>query len=871
MRLSHQPNHRKHFSGVTNLSISRFQRAVRAAFGIIVCTPVLLHAAETTVTASSTLSGSPEAILDGEPTSWSAEGGEQTLTLDLKYPATIRSVGIYWKEMASAYEILVSPDGQHFTPIIKESNMKPKGAKGYHKVENRHFIHYLKEPVTACHLRIRCTKPLNKNGNYEIMNVEINETAPFCFEPVPMDAICRDPKATAEARVNDLLARMTVNEKIRMMGGFQTFFFPGNDRFGLKPVLLNDATSGLHLRPDIEGEYSAIKESTSFPLASALAATWQPELAEAMGRAIGEECRAAGTGVLLGPGVNIHRTSTGGRNFEYMSEDPYLASRMAVRHIIGVQQMGIIATVKHFIANNHEFLRHDSNALIDERTLHEIYLPTFTAAVQEANVKAVMSSYNWLNGAKCGEDRTLLTDILRGELGYTGMVMSDWGGTEQMSKVLDSGQNIVMPNMKNLGVIVREELASGNEAEVEARIDTMISPTFNVLFEMGTWDRPASDPAFNATFAEHKIVARTIAEAAITLLKNEQVLPLKKTDSILVVGDTEAVLDAASGGGSGRVIGYDAINYLDGLKALFGDQVTYETDPDAETIKQADRILYFFDTHDAEGTDRPFELPDTVNTQIATLAAANPNVIVIASGGTAFGMPWINQVKGLVHCYYLGQERGSAFANVLSGAVTPSGKLPFSMEQSFSDSPAYGYNVLNDEVVWSENSSPSGKRLRGQVVDIPYKEGVFVGYRGYEARKIPLHFPFGFGLSYTTFSISDVQLSAAEISKDAPVTVSVTVTNTGATRGAEVVQLYIHEDSPAVERPYRELKAFQKVMLEPGESKTVTLPIDWKSLAFWDVGTHDWAVNPGTFTLLIGNSAQNVQCQTSIRALPVGD
>jgi beta-glucosidase len=465
----------------------------------------------------------------------------------------------------------------------------------------------------------------------------------------------------------------------------------------------------------------------------------------------------------------------------------------------------------------------------------------------------------------------LLTDILRGELGYTGMVMSDWGGTEEMNKVLDSGQNMVMPHMKNLGELVRAELAAGNKDEVEARVDKMISPTFKVLFEMGTWDRPASDPAFNATFVEHKTVARTIAEAAVTLLKNDQVLPLKKTDSILVVGDESAVLDAASGGGSGRVIGYDAINYLDGLKALFGDQVTYESNPDAKTIQQADRILYFFDMHDREGTDRPFELPAAVNKQIASLAAVNPNVIVIASSGTAFGMPWLNQVRGLVHCYYLGQERGSALANVLSGAVTPSGKLPFSMEQAFSDSPAYGYNVLNDEVVWDQNDTPSGKKLRGQVVDVPYKEGVFVGYRGYEAKNTPLHFPFGFGLSYTTFSISDVKLSASEISKDAPITASVTVTNTGKTRGAEVVQLYVHEDSPIIERPYRELKAFQKVMLEPGESKTVALSIDWKSLAFWDVNAHDWAVNPGTFTLLIGNSAQNVQCQSSIRALPVID
>jgi beta-glucosidase len=844
-----------HFSSFKNRLASAIKEALLTVFLIAACAPGLLHAMETTVTASSTLSGSPEAILDGEPSSWSANGGKQILTLDLHYPVTIRSVGIYWKKMASRYEILTSTDGRKFKPVFSGKNMKPKGRR-----EGGHLIHYLDQPVTARYIRIRCIEPVKQNGNYEIVNIEINGSAPLCFEPVPADAICRDPNASAEARVDDLLARMTVSEKIRMMGGFQHFFFPGNDRFGLAQVLLNDATSGLHLRPEVEGEYSSITESTSFPLATALAATWQPELAEAMGRAIGEECRAAGTGVLLGPGVNIHRTSTGGRNFEYMSEDPYLTSRMAVGHIIGVQQMGIVATVKHFIANSHEFMRHDSNALIDERTLNEIYLPAFRAAVQEADVKAVMSAYNWLNGTKCGEHRVLLTDILRDQLGYTGMVMSDWGGTANMDKVLDSGQNIVMPNMKNLGEIVRAELARGDKVAVEARINTMIRPTFKVLFEMGTWDRPAADPAFNATFEAHKIVARTIGEAAITLLKNEQVLPLKKTDSILVIGDELAVLDAASGGGSGKVTGYDAINYLEGLKTVFGPQVTYETDPDAKTIRQADRILYFFNTPDREGRDHPFELPNDINKQITALAEANPNVIVIATSGTAFGMPWLKEVQGLVHCYYLGQERGNALANVLSGAVTPSGKLPFSMERSFSDSPSFDYNILNGEVAWGQKN----KKPKAQV-DIPYKEGVFVGYRWYESNKKPVNFPFGFGLSYTTFSISDATLSSIEMSKETPITVTITVTNTGKTQGAEVVQLYVHEDKPRVERPYRELKAFQKVFLEPGESKEVELTLNWESLAFWDVNTHDWAVNPGTFTLLIGNSAQNVQCQQSIR------
>ena len=835
----------------------QFLRTVLLAAAVASLSGQITFAMETTATSSLTNSN-PTAILDGDSlTSWSSQTNDpQKITVDLGTRWPIQSVEIEWgKKYPSEYEVQLTTDGKTWQTVAHPTDFKLVVSKGWAKY--KFTTHKIEPSVTACGIRINCLKSTN---GFEMVDLRINGQYPFCYEPVPADAVCLNKTAAPEARVNDLLSRMTIREKIGMAGGFNFFFFPGIERFGFEPVLLNDATSGLNLRPEIERERSVISQSTSFPLAAALAATWQPEFAFEMGKAIGEECRAAGTGVLLGPGVNIHRTSTCGRNFEYMGEDPWLASRMAVQHIKGVQSQKVIATVKHFIANNNEFVRTRCNAIIDERTLHEIYLPAFAAAVQEANVRAVMSSYNWLNGEKCGEDKALLTDILRGELGYTGMVMSDWGdGTEDMTKILGSGQNIIMPGMKDFGQHVRS-LLEKDPAGTEKQLDAMITPTLRILFEMGTWDRVPADPQFKKTFAGHKITARTIAESAITLLRNDQVLPLAQGQTILITGDQSAITNASSGGGSGHVKGYDHVNFYDGLKTLFGNAVTYDANPSDAVVKQADRILYFFKMSDSEGTDRPFDLSEKINQQIQTLAAKNPNVIVIATTGTGFGTPWLDSVKGLVHGYFLGQEYGEAMANVLSGKVTPSGKLPFTIEKSFADSPAYGYNVINGQQEWSGN-------IKNQPVpyfDVPYSEGVFMGYRWYEAKKKPVNFPFGFGLSYTTFTMSDLKVSANTITKEKQVTLSVTVKNTGKVAGAEVVQLYVHDEAASVERPYRELKGFQKVFLQPGESKTVTIPLDWKALAFWDVKTHAWLTEPGSFKLLVGNSSQNVQCQTNI-------
>ena len=858
-----------------------FKRVIGAT---ILCLAVSAEAKETSATATSSRHTDPaaakagtlqcmgighlplvvqdaNAVLDGDRITlwWSKDGGEQEITLDLGCPVDIRTIQIEWgTQFPSDYEIQWTADGKSWQTAFSTNGFKNL-FREKSRAENKAcwIWHELNTPVTANGLRIRCLK--GSGDGYQIFDVFINGCCPFSYEPVPADAPYRNPSAAPDKRVQDLLKRMTLREKIRMTAGQNIFFIPGFDRFGLKPVLMCNTSAGIQIRKDLDWDYTPLKKTTAFPVAAAFAATWQPELAFEAGQAIADECRAGGQSILLGPGVNIHRTSTCGRNFEYFSEDPFLTARMGVAQVKGIQSKGVIATVKHYAANNNELVRTDSDAIIDERTLHEIYLPGFEATIREGDAKAFMSSYNWVNGKKCGEDKILLNDILRGELGYTGMVMSDWGGTEDNTKALGSGQNLIMPQLKDFGLYLRAELAK-DPAGTEKQIDEMIAPTLKVLLETGIWQRPPVLPG-DVDYAAHQAMVRRIGEQAVVLLKNDGVLPLQKGQKILLVGSGKAVRNSSIGGGSGFVDGFDHVNYLDGLKAVFGNSVTHSEKPSAEAVKKADRVLFFFNMGDREGSDRPFELPEEIHRQIADLAANNPNVIVVASTGTAFDMPWLGSVKGLVHCLYLGQEYGASLANILSGKVTPSGKLPFSMETVFSDSPAYGYNLLDGKPLANKNALEKANK---KTFTINYSEGVFVGYRWYEAKQKPVNFPFGFGLSYTTFKISDIKVSAKTVTKEKPATVTVTVTNTGKVPGAEVVQLYVHDDKASVERPYRELKGFQKVFLQPGESKTVTMTLDWKALAFWDVKTHAWLAEPGSFTLLAGNSCQNVQCEARI-------
>lgn len=811
---------------------------------------------ETSATASvSVRAYSPIDAVDGEPTMWKTLPGSQWFLLDLGYTVPIRSISVEWTvNCAKQYRVEVSEDGKTYYIVASETDLDVTANRKWLRKPGEQ-VYTLDQEIPARYVRVKLLEASHPDIGYELIELMVNGEVPICYAEASNIEQFRDETLSAEERTDRLLRQMTFREKLHLAGGYDKFNIPGLPRFGLNMVQMSDTTSGVKLREKCR----ALDYSTSFPCAMALSATWNPNVAYEMGKAIAEECRANGSRILLAPGVNIYRASTCGRNFEYFGEDPKQVGDMAAAYIRGVQDQDVIATVKHFIANNNEFLRTQSNPVIDERTLHEIYLPAFVAAIEDADVKAFMSSYNWFNGEKCGESPALLTDILRDDLNYKWFVMSDWGGTSDLEKVPASGQNLVMPEKKLLHSIMRKRYAK-NPVATEKELEAMIRPTVMTLFETGAWfGTIAGEAEFLDTMPGHKQTARTVASEGITLLKNNQVLPLDASENILVAGLEAAVMNAQSGSGSGEVAGYDHVNFLDGLKQKFG-QVAYEEVPSDEAVGAAGTVIYFFDMGGGESQDRPFEVEAEIVSEIRRLAQLTDRLVVVASSGTAFSTEWVDDVEALVLGYYLGQERGSAMTAVLSGEACPSGKLPFTFEMSFSDSPAYGNNVIDGATIWDGHDS----QFTNSCYDIPYAEGVFVGYRWYEDRNKAVRFPFGFGLSYTDFEISDAV--ASPVSEDGSVDVRVTVRNTGSIAGAEVVQCYVHDEQSGVKRPYRELKAWQKVFLKPGEEQDVVLTLDRNDFSFWDVDRHDWVVEPGAFNLLIGNSCRNVQQTLTVLA-----
>lgn len=635
---------------------------------------------------------------------------------------------------------------------------------------------------------------------------------------------------------------------------------------------------GVHMR----GESGYLDKTNCFPAATLMAATWDKKLISEVGKAIAEECLANGTDVLLGPGMNIHRTALCGRNFEYFSEDPYLTSKAAVAYINGMQSQGIVATAKHLVANNFELTRNDVSPMIGERALFEIYLPAFEASSKEAKVKAIMTAYNWLNGNKCGEDPIIMNDIMRKKFGYEGMFMSDWYGNKDVSKVLDSGQNVIMPGSNR---IVNETLKRYQKDPVatEKAVDKMITPPLRVFFSAGLYDRPRGRKDLIAKMPEHKKLSRRTASEGITLLKNNGILPLKKDAKILFTGDRNDLERFHCGRGSGEVKGYDQAKYWEAYPKKFSNMkiITYkdpkhknrskdELFPSDEEIKKADAIIYAIARHDIEGEDSPFHL-ERADWAIKKLTALNKNVIVILAAGAGIGMPWKDDVAAIVHTYYSGQDAELAIADILSGEINPSGKLPFTIGANIKDEPGYGYNIIDGKRygMRGDKHDGTGKAIRkkyGKLDGWPceYKEGVLVGYRWYDTRKKPISFPFGHGLSYTTFKISDIKTSSNTFTPGKPFKVSVKVSNTGKLPGAEVAQLYVQDVKASVERPVRELKGFEKVFLKPGESKTITMELNDRSFAFYDEKIHDWKVEPGKFIITVGNSSRNAQQKAEV-------
>ena len=658
----------------------------------------------------------------------------------------------------------------------------------------------------------------------------------------------------AYKKADALLKTLTIEEKVQLTRGYNRFFFNGFPEKGIKRVYLSDATQGVNIRGSLSDASlpRQLEKSTAFPAPILLASTFNPDLSFQYARSIGEECRAGGVEVLLGPGLNIYRESQCGRNFEYFGEDPYLTSRMVENYVKGMQSTGTASCLKHFFGNNTEFYRRRSNSIIGERALNEIYLPGFKAGI-DAGAMYVMTSYNLVDGEWAGQNAKVIKDILRRQLGFKGAVMSDWNSVTDLEKVIKSGQNVEMPGDRDLGTTV---LALVKEGKVsEADIDEMVRPMLASSIAMDFYNRPKYEDSLLKQMPEHEKTALKVAEEGIVLLKNkENILPLdpKVSRKILVTG--KFVYDIPRGAGSASVKGYNTVSMMDALKKVFGSSVYYIGEPTDQDLKDADVVILSMGTLDAEAIERPFDLPGEDEAFMKNVIEKNKHTIAVINSGSGIHMSaWNDGLAGLLYGWYAGQSGFTALADILAGKTNPSGKLPMTIEKNFKDSPAYGY-LPKDATLYK---TCVNERLI-QMYDIKYNEGVLVGYRWYDTKDIAPLYPFGFGLSYTTFEISKPRISSKVVTAGKPVICSVTVKNTGNRSGAEVIQLYTGEKNATVLRPVKELKGFRKVMLNPGEVKTVEFEISAKALAYWDDVKHDWNANPGPYNLFIGNSSRAI-------------
>lgn len=660
----------------------------------------------------------------------------------------------------------------------------------------------------------------------------------------------------ADKRAGDVLAKLSLEEKLQLISGHNSFFIKGYPQYGMPELYLSDATGGVNIRRNLSQQ---LEKSTAFPAPIGLAATWNPALAYDYAHSIGEECRAGGVAVLLGPGMNIYRQAQCGRNFEYFGEDPFLVSRMIERYVTGVLDTGTIPTLKHFFANNTDFHRRTSNSVLDERTMHEIYLPGFKAGI-DAGAMAVMTSYNQVNGEWAGQSEFVIGELLRKELGFRWLVMTDWWSVWDAEKIIKSGQDLEMPGEKFIKADALRLLKAGKVTE--AQIDRMARSIIRTCIAMGLYDRPVKDEALLVKYPEHEKAALQTAREAIVLLKNKDgVLPLKKgaAKKILLAGLFGEILPR--GGGSAEVEGYNTVTLLQALKAVYGDAVEYVKSPTDAQFSTADVVLLSTGTLDNEGWDRPFALPERDEALVKRAVSLNPRTVVIVNSGGGIQMTaWNEQAAAILYAWYPGQTGYRALAEILSGEVNPSGKLPITIEKRFEDSPGAGYLPKGEELYagWEPDNN-----MAHPVYSIEYKEGVLVGYRWYEAKKIRPLYAFGHGLSYSKFEYSDLKITPAMIRQEGRVTVEFKVTNTSAVDGAEVAQLYVHAVESSVPRPEKELKGFSKVMLKPGESRVVRIRVTARDLGFWDVQQHGWKTEPGEYSILVGGASDKIVLQGS--------
>ena len=633
----------------------------------------------------------------------------------------------------------------------------------------------------------------------------------------------------AYRQADSLIARLSLDEKIYFARGYSSFFFYGVPEKGIPYLYLSDATQGVHLRNNLPDSTMVrqLERSTAFPCPIMLASSFDPELAFRYAEAVGEECRAGGIEVLLGPGLNVARNSQCGRNFEYFGEDPLLTSVMAAAYVRGMQSTGTAACLKHFIGNETEFYRRRSNSLIDERALHEIYMPPFRAGI-EAGVAYVMTSYNQLNGEWAGQNSRVIGELLRGELGFRGCVMSDWSSVYDTEKVVKSSQNVEMPGRREFVEEVRELLRQGCISEKD--LERMIRPNVATAVAFGLYDRVKYRPDLLGRFPAHAETACEVAAKGTVLLRNNGILPLAVGRRILLTGRfiREIPRTGGSTSSSAEVLGYDNVSLADAVRAEFGDAVQVVERPTREQLAAADVVLLSAGTIDVSG--------------------------IRMSG-------WNDRAAAVIYGWYPGQNGMTALAGILSGRINPSGKLPITIEREFADSPAKGTMPAGAEFYNKAPRAYNEKLIR--IYDIDYAESVLVGYRWYETKGIEPLYPFGFGLSYTTFSLSKPH-AAKKFPVKGPLTVRVALTNTGSRSGAEVVQLYVSQRNPTVVRPKKELKAFRRVELAPGKSREVEFELDRSALAYWDDRTHGWRVDPGEYVLSLGTSSADIAVELPV-------
>ena len=650
------------------------------------------------------------------------------------------------------------------------------------------------------------------------------------------------------------LKELTLEEKLHFVRGYSEFFFYGVPEKGIPFLYHSDATGGVNIRRNLPDSSLVIplERSTAMPAPIMLAATFDQDLAERYGKAVGEECRAGGIEVLLGPGINISRNSQCGRNFEYFGEDPTLTSDMCASYVSGLQSTGTAACLKHFICNETEFYRRRSNSVVDERALHEVYMKPFEAGIK-AGAGFVMASYNQLNGEWTGQNKWLLTDVLRNEMGFKGAIVSDWSSVYDTSKVVASGLNTEMPGRLETIPEIKELLA--NERINEADIDAMILPCIATGYKYGFYDRPKYLPELLDKYREHADLAREVAGAGTVLLKNNGILPLKQGLNILVVGEfiDEVPRTGDNPAASAAVKGYDNVTLREAMRQAFGDNVVFTVSPSDDDIVSADVVLVSVGTIDMESFERPFKLPDRQERLIKRTVGQNDNTVVLVNSGSGVRMSdWADNVAAIIYGWYPGQNGISAIVDIIRGAINPSGKLPITIERDFKDSPALHTMPPGSEFYNNAYRAYNEKLI--SVFDVNYDESVFVGYKWYENKGISPLFPFGYGLSYTSFILDNPEVEM----KNGKICISVGVRNTGSMAGSETIQVYVSEDSPTVDRPIKELKGYSKISLKPGHHERVKVMIEAASLGFWDVTIHSWRRNPGKYTFHIGTSSINI-------------